>query len=45
VLGVSPPTARQAVNRLAAAGVLEELPGSRWRRVYVARQILAILES
>jgi Fic family protein len=44
VLKVSPPTARQAVTQLTAAGVLEELPGSRWRRVYVARQILAILE-
>jgi Fic family protein len=44
VLGVSPPTARQAVNRLTAAGVLAALAGSRWRRVYVARQILATLE-
>jgi Fic family protein len=44
VLAVSPPTARLAINQLAAAGVLEALPGSRWRRVYVATEILAILE-
>lgn len=44
MLAVSPPTARLAINQLAAAGVLEALPGSRWRRVYVATEILAILE-
>ena len=43
-LGVSPPTARSAIKTLVNAGVLEELAGSGWRRVYVARPILEILE-
>jgi cell filamentation protein, protein adenylyltransferase len=43
-LGVSPPTARGAVKALVTAGLLEELAGSGWRRVYLARPILEILE-
>jgi len=43
-LGVSPPTARSAIRALVRAGLLEELAGSGWRRVYVARPILEILE-
>lgn len=43
-LGVSPPTARSAIKTLVNAGVLEELAGSGWRRVYLARPILEILE-
>ena len=44
LLGVTAPTARQAVQLLQREGILEELPGRTWRRVYVARPILAVLE-
>ncbi|HVT18954.1 MAG TPA: Fic family protein [Thermoanaerobaculia bacterium] len=45
VLAVSPPTARAAIKSLMAVKLLDELAGSTWRRVYVARPILEILES
>jgi Fic family protein len=44
VLGVTAPTARSALKALADVGVLSEFGGT-WRRVYVARPILAVLES
>jgi Fic family protein len=44
VLGVTAPTARSAVNALMEAGLLKQLAGGGWRRVYVARPILEILE-
>jgi len=44
-LGVSYPTARNAVMTLAGAGLLDCLGDGTWRRVYVARGILEILES
>ncbi len=45
VLGVSAPTARSTVGILMAAGLLQELGASAWRRVYLARPILDALES
>jgi Fic family protein len=44
-LGVSYPTARTAVLALAQAGLLAVLGEGAWRRVYVARPILEILEA
>ena len=43
-LAVSYPTARTAVRTLVEAGLVEQLGGGAWRRVYVARPILAVLE-
>jgi len=45
VLAVSYPTARAAVRALLEAGLVEQLDAGAWRRVYVARPILEILES
>jgi Fic family protein len=45
VLAVSPPTARAAIKSLMEVKLLDELPGNTWRRVYLARPILEILES
>ncbi|MGD0998271.1 MAG: Fic family protein [Thermoleophilia bacterium] len=45
VLEVSNPTARAAVKALVAAGLLEEVGERRWRRLYVARPVLDILEA
>jgi len=45
VLAVSYPTARAAVRALIEAGLVEQLDAGAWRRVYVARPILEILES
>lgn len=44
LLGVTNPTARQAVRHLQAAGVLSETSGREWGRLYLARPILKILE-
>jgi Fic family protein len=44
VLNVSDPTARQAVDLLQKAKVLEKVPGREWRRVYLARPILEIIQ-
>jgi Fic family protein len=44
LLGVTNPTARQAVKHLQAAGVLSETTGREWGRLYLARPILKILE-
>lgn len=43
-LEVSDPTARQAVRLLQEIAVLDEVPGRTWRRLYVARPILQVLE-
>ena len=45
VLGVSNPTARTAVQVLVAAGLLREVGDRRWRRLYVARPVLDVLEA
>lgn len=44
VLHVSPPTARLAIEYLQQNGLLEEITGRSWGRVYVARPILEVLE-
>ena len=44
LLGVTNPTARQAVKQLHTAGVLSETTGREWGRLYLAWPILKILE-
>jgi Fic family protein len=44
ILGVSAPTARQAVLALQGEGMLQEVGERAWRRLYVATPILTILE-
>ncbi len=44
LLGVSNPTARQAVRDLQDEGMLEEVPGRAWPRLYLARPILRVIE-
>lgn len=44
LLKVSLPTARQAVRLLQESGMLEEVSGRRWGRLYLARPILRALE-
>jgi len=43
-LGVSTPTAKRAMDKLLAEGVLEDLGERAWRRVYVAPEIMRALE-
>ena len=45
VLGVTNPTARTAVQALVAAGLLEEVGERKWRRLYVARPVLDVLNA
>ena len=44
VLKTSNPTARQAVARLEKLGVLSEITGRSWGRLYLARQVLQLIE-
>lgn len=44
VLEVSDPTARQAIGLLQEEGLLEEVTGRSWRRIYLARPILEVIE-
>ena len=44
MLSSSNETARQAVRELQDQGILEEVSGRAWRRVYLARPILQALE-
>jgi Fic family protein len=44
-LGVTPPTASKTVALLAKAGMLEEVTGREWGRVWVAKPILKAVES
>ena len=44
VLGVSAPTARAAIVVLVEAGLLEEVSGRIWRRIYLARPILSAID-
>jgi len=44
VLRVSDPTARQAIGLLQSEGLLEEVTGRSWRRIYLARPILEVIE-
>lgn len=45
LLSVSAPTARQAIGVIQREGLLEEIPGRSWRRLYLARPILEAIES
>lgn len=45
LLGISYPTARQAVSFLQGRGLLEEISGRAWGRLYVARPILEAFEN
>jgi Fic family protein len=44
VLNVTAPTARQAIALLQGEGLLEEMTGRSWGRVYLARPILRAIE-
>lgn len=44
VLGVTDPTARLAISRLQTEGLLEEVTGRSWGRIYLARPILEAIE-
>ncbi|MCG3201474.1 MAG: Adenosine monophosphate-protein transferase SoFic [Gammaproteobacteria bacterium] len=44
ILGVSNPTARQAVGHLQAAGMLKEVSGRKWGQLYLAAPILKAIE-
>jgi Fic family protein len=44
ILGVSNPTARQAVERLERAGILTETTGRGWGKLYLAKPILRIVD-
>ena len=44
LLGVTDPTARSVIRRLEHAGLLHEMTGRGWGRVYESRPILDILE-
>jgi Fic family protein len=44
LLRVSNPTARQAVEILQDSGVLQEVSGRKWNRLYLARPIMAVID-
>jgi Fic family protein len=44
ILGVSNPTAAKAIGRLEGAGLLREITGRGWGRVFEAKPILEVLE-
>ncbi|MDQ3257102.1 MAG: Fic family protein [Acidobacteriota bacterium] len=44
ILEVSNPTARQAVAALERAGMLEEVSGRTWGKLYLARPIMRVIE-
>lgn len=44
ILEVSDPTARQVVALLQGEGLLDEVTGRSWRRIYLARPILLAIE-
>jgi Fic family protein len=45
LLGVTNPTARSAMQRLADVGLLEEVGDRKWRRLYVARAVMDALRA
>jgi Fic family protein len=45
LLGVTNPTARSAMQRLADVGLLEEVGDRKWRRLYVARPVMEVLQA
>ena len=44
ILATSNPTARQAVMTLEENGILEEVSGRRWGRLYLARPMMEVIE-
>jgi Fic family protein len=44
ILGVSSPTAAKVIRRLEGAGLLREITGRGWGRVFAAQPILEVLE-
>jgi Fic family protein len=44
ILDVTPPTARSAIAYLEAQGILTNISGQAYRRVYVCHPILSIIE-
>ena len=44
ILGVTDPTARQAIKHLREEGLLTEMTGRSWGRIYLARPILEAIE-
>ena len=42
--GVSDPTARTLLRKLTANGVLREVTGRQWGKLYVAHEVLAALD-
>ena len=44
ILGVTEPTARQAIKLLREEGLLTEMTGRSWGRIYLARPILEVIE-
>lgn len=44
LLGVTDPTARQAIKHLRSEGLLTEMTGRSWGRIYLARPILEAIE-
>jgi len=44
-LGCSPPTAAKAIEELEKRGVLAEATGRQWGRLFLARQILELLQA
>lgn len=44
ILDVTNPTARQIVELLEREGLLEEVSGRSWRRVYLSKPILKAIE-
>jgi Fic family protein len=44
LLAVSNPTARAVINELSARGILEEVSGRQWAKLYVSRPILRAVE-
>lgn len=45
LLNVTPPTARQAIQALQDAGLLQEAEGRSWRKLFLARPILQAIEN
>ena len=43
-LDVASQTAYSTIRALVGAGILQELPGRSWRQIYVAQELLALLE-
>jgi predicted transcriptional regulator of viral defense system len=45
LLDVSQPAAQGLIDRLVAAGILTEVTGGKYKRVYLAEQIVRLIET